>query len=149
MPLGPHLELSDAWGRFVGAVRRLWEAESTNTNRPQLVHYKLLVEEALSLATDAGLVAAMQESFLKRLPDARAAAPIRFYILELSQFASAVDAHMPAASNQIETRRDLLSVAGTIVGSAKDIFDEDLPWWGKAALRGFGEVAELCKKKGN
>src|SRR5688572_22350414 len=81
MPLGPHLELSDAWGRFVGAVRGLWEAESSNTNRPQLVHYKLLVEEALSLGTDPGLVAAMQDSFLKRLPDARAAAPIRFYIL--------------------------------------------------------------------
>ncbi|HUR35215.1 MAG TPA: hypothetical protein VM032_15535 [Vicinamibacterales bacterium] len=159
MPLGIHLEFSEGWNRFVGGVRRLWKEESNNASRPHLAEYRTLADEAASLASDAGLVAAMQESLLKRLPDPRAEAPVKLYLLEIKHFSTALDAHLQAsapvdASKEASTtntptsvRRDLLSDASTLAGSARELFEEHLPWWGNAALHGFQEVGDLFKRK--
>jgi hypothetical protein len=144
MPLGPHIEFSEAWHGYLTAVELLWNQERTPTSsRPHLALYESLATEDLALMRDVGLGAAVQEAYLRQLADPRTAAPGQLYVLELKSFAQAVSS---TNVESVQSRRDLLGDVSTLANSAKDIFS-DLPGWVKAGIHGFGEVAKLFKRK--
>ena len=144
MPLGPHIEFSEAWQAYLRAVESLWDQERIlAAERPHLVAYETLAREALALMRDVGLGAALQEAYLRQVGDPRTAGPGQLYLLELNSFAQA--ATSPNVQNS-QSRRDLLGDVSTLGNSAKDIF-ADLPGWVRAGIHGFGEVAKLFKRK--
>ena len=142
MPLGPHIEFSEAWQGYLRAVETLWEP---NARQPQAASPRFVRgpcrRSHVADARRGSRRERCRRPFFNSSPSRGPQAQPSFTCSNSTSFAAA--ATSPSATSD-DSKRDLLGDVSTIAGSAKDIFS-DLPGWVKAGIHGFGEVAKTLQ----
>jgi hypothetical protein len=143
----PAHEFSETWHRFINALTSLWTNKQELSTTYRLNHYAELSRNVLKAAVETTFVNTLRGAWLQRREKRNQRVVADLFLDEIKSFSAAVEA--PASPNEADMpgrRQELLSDAGVVLGSAKDLF-EDLPWWAKGTICLLREVAEFFKGK--
>jgi hypothetical protein len=138
----PAHEFSQTWHRFINALTSLWTIDADSFAAHRLSHYAQLSKDVLKAAVETTFVNTLRAAWLQRRKKRKQRVVADLFLDEIRSFSAAVEA--PQSSNQPGRRQELLSNAGVVLGSLKDLFD-DLPWWAKGTICLLREVADLFK----